>query len=136
MRTKNKIELIGFVGRDPETRETTDGTPVTQFSVATTERWKGKDDQPREHTEWHRIVFFGPAAKQLADFVRKGSYVAIEGSLRSRTYEKDGATRTTIEIRGTEYWLLDRRPAGNDVSPPNDAEPPPHDGPGENELPL
>jgi single-strand DNA-binding protein len=136
MKTKNKIELIGFVGRDPETRQTTDGTPVAHFNLATTERWKGKDGQPKEHTEWHRIVFFGPAAKQLADFLRKGSFVEIEGSVRSRTYEKDGATRTAYEIRGTEYWLLDRRPGGGDVSAPNGVEPPLHDGPTDDDIPL
>jgi single-strand DNA-binding protein len=136
MKTKNKIELIGFVGGDPVTRQTADGTPVTQFSIATTERWKGKDDQPREHTEWHRIVFFGPPAKQLADFLRKGSFVSIEGSLRSRTYEKDGVTRTATEVRGTEYWLLDRRPGSGDVSAPDGTEPPLHDGPADDDLPL
>jgi single-stranded DNA-binding protein len=84
MKTKNKIELIGFVGRD----------------------------------------------------LRKGSFVEIEGSVRSRTYEKDGATRTAYEIRGTEYWLLDRRLGGGDVSAPNGVEPPLHDGPTDNDIPL
>ena len=60
MSTKNKIDLIGFVGADPETTTTTGGSPVIRFSVATNDRWKGKDGQLQKHTERHRIVFFWP----------------------------------------------------------------------------
>ena len=136
MRTKNKIDLIGFVGRDPEPRQTTDGTPVTRFSLATTERWKGKDDQPKEHTEWHQVVFFGPPAKQLAEYLRKGSLVEIEGSVRSRTYDKGGVTRIAYEIRGSEYRLLDRRPSDDNGVGSLGLEPPAHDPPFDDDLPF
>jgi hypothetical protein len=64
MKTKNRIEIRGFVGREPETNQTNSGTSITRFSVATTERWKGRDEQTQQRTEWHRVVFFGLQAKQ------------------------------------------------------------------------
>ena len=135
MKTKNRIEIRGFVGRDPDTSQTSNGTPITRFSVATTERWKGRDEQPHERTEWHRIVFFGPQAKQLAEFLHKGSFVEIEGSIRSHSYEKDGVKRVSFEVRGSDYALLDRRAGGEDELPPG-AEPPPADSPTDDEMPL
>lgn len=134
MRTKNKIIVRGFVGRDPETNQTGDGTPIARFSIATTERWRGKDEKIHEHTEWHRAVFFGPQAAQLVNFVRKGSFVEIEGSIRSRTYEKDGISRLSFEVRGTDYSLLDRRPGAEDDVPAA-AEPPPAEAPSDDDLP-
>ena len=136
MRTKNKIDLIGFVGRDPETQETTEGTRITRFSIATTERWKDKAGQTKEHTEWHRVVFFGPQAEQLAEFVRKGSLIEVEGSVRSHSYEKDGVTRFTYEIRGEEYRLLDRRPTSDDGVGTFGTEVPANDIPPGDDLPV
>lgn len=134
MLTKNQITVRGFVGSPPDIRQTGNGTPITRFSVATTERWRGKDDQVQQHTEWHRIVFFGPQATQLAKFLETGSFVEIEGSIRSRTYEKDGVSRTSVEVRGADYSLLDRR-AGDDDESPIGAEPPAADGPAGDDLP-
>jgi single-strand DNA-binding protein len=135
MKTKNKIDLIGFVGTDPETHQTKEGTPVTRFSLATTERWKDKDEQLQQHTEWHRIVFFGVPATQLGEFVRKGSLLEVEGSVRSRSYEKDGVTRTAYEVRGTEYRLLDRHP-GSDEESASAPEMPPDAPAADQGLPL
>lgn len=129
MKTKNRIEIRGFVGREPDASQTSGGTSITRFSVATTERWKGRDEQPHERTEWHRVVFFGPQAKQLAEFLHKGSFVEIEGSIRSHSYEKDGVKRVSFEVRGSDYALLDRRAGGED-------EPPPADSPADDEMPL
>ena len=102
MLTKNQITIRGFVGRAPETHQTGNGAPLTRFSVATTERWRGKDEQVHEHTEWHRVVFFGPQATQLANFLQKGSFVEVEGSIRTSTYEKDGIRRLSVEVRGAD----------------------------------
>jgi single-strand DNA-binding protein len=136
MRTKNNIDLIGFVGRDPKTQETTGGARITRFSMATTDRWKDKAGQAKEHTEWHRIVFFGPRAEQLAEFVRKGSLVEVEGSVRSHAYEKDGVTRLAYEIRGEEYRLLDRRPMSDDGAGSFGMEAPANDVPLGDDLPV
>jgi single-strand DNA-binding protein len=136
MRTKNKIDLIGFVGRDPETSTTTGGSPVTRFSVATNDRWKGKDGQLREHTEWHRIVFFGPQAAKVAEFVHKSTLVEVEGSVRSRTYEKDGITRLVYEVRGDEFRVLERRPTSEDGVGPFGLDAPADDVPPDDELPI
>jgi single-strand DNA-binding protein len=136
MKTKNRIDIIGYVGKDPEASETSAGTPIARFNVATTERWKGKDTQLHEHTDWHRVVFFGPAATQILDYVRKGSLVEVEGSLRSRTYEKDGSTRYAVEIRGAEWRVFDRRPGAEEAAPAAGVEPPLSDPPADDDLPL
>jgi single-strand DNA-binding protein len=136
MRTKNKIDLIGFVGRDPETSTTGGGSPVTRFSVATNERWRGKDDQLHEHTEWHRVVFFGPKAQRVAEFVHKSTLVEVEGSVRSRTYVKDGIERLVYEVRGDEFRVLERRPTSDDGVGPFGLEAPADEVPVDDELPV
>jgi single-strand DNA-binding protein len=136
MKTHNHIDLIGFVGRDPEASTTASGTPIARFNLATTTRWRGKDDQPREHTDWHRIVFFGPAANQIVDRVRKGSLVRVEGGLRVSTYERDGATRTSVEVRGTDWIDFGIRARPGETPSANDVVPPHADPPADDDLPL
>jgi single-strand DNA-binding protein len=136
MRTKNKIDLIGFVGRDPETSATASGSSVTRFSMATNDRWRGKDNQLREHTEWHRIVFFGPQAEKVAEFVHKSTLVEVEGSVRSRTYVKDGVSRLVHEVRGDEFRVLERRPTSDDGVGPFGLDAPVDDIPPGDELPV
>jgi single-strand DNA-binding protein len=136
MRTKNKIDLIGFVGSQPETSTTAAGSPVTRFSMATNDRWKGKDDQIREHTEWHRIVFFGPKAEKVAEFVHKSTLVEVEGSVRSRSYAKDGVTRLVYEVRGDEFRVLERRPISEEGIGPFGLDAPVDDVPLGDELPV
>jgi single-strand DNA-binding protein len=131
MRTKNHVDIIGFVGNDPELQHTTGGT-VARFSVATTERWKDKDGQVQERTEWHRIAFWGPRAETLVTQIGKGSLLEVEGALRSSTWEKDGTKRTSWEIVGTEYRLLGR-PAPDQETDEGDAS---HAGSGEQSLPT
>jgi single-strand DNA-binding protein len=127
MKTKNRVELIGFVGQEPEVRHGADGAVVARLSLATTDRWTDKAGEAREHTEWHRTVFFGKPAEQVARLVKKGALLEVEGSLRSSSYDKDGIKRTAWEIRGFEFRLLDRRAVGEaDVGDaPADAEPAP-----------
>ena len=96
----NKVILIGNVGQDPEVKYMPSGGAVTNISVATTDSWKDKNTgQPQERTEWHRVVFFGRLAEIAGEYLRKGSKVYIEGSLRTRKWQgQDGTDRYTTEI--------------------------------------
>ena len=108
----NKVILVGNCGQDPETRVIpSTGASVTNLSVATSESWKDKvtGDQ-QERTEWHRVVFFNRLAEIAGDYVRKGSKLYIEGSLRTRKWQgQDGQDRYTTEIVGSEMQMLDSR---------------------------
>lgn len=110
----NKVILVGNLGNDPEVRSTPAGVPVTNVSVATSETWKDKQTgQSQERTEWHRVVFFNRLAEIAAQYLRKGSKVYIEGSLRTRKWQdKDGQDRYTTEIMGNEMQMLDSRGTG------------------------
>ena len=83
----NKAMVIGNLGRDPEMRYTQGGQAVTNFSVATSRRWTGQDGEPREDTEWHRIVAWGKLAEICNEYLSKGSSVYIEGRIQTRQYE-------------------------------------------------
>ena len=108
----NKVILVGNCGQDPETRVIpSTGASVTNLSVATSESWKDKvtGDQ-QERTEWHRVVFFNRLAEIAGEYVRKGSKLYIEGSLRTRKWQgQDGQDRYTTEMVGSEMQMLDSR---------------------------
>lgn len=111
----NKITIIGNLGRDPEMRYTTSGDPVTDFSVATSERRRGPDGQQQEQTTWFRVSAFGKLAETCQQFLHKGSYVYLEGSLSQREWTgNDGVARTTLEVRAREMRMLDKRGEGGD----------------------
>lgn len=106
----NKVFLIGHVGKDPDMRYTQDGKGIANISIATTEYWNDKATNQRiEQTEWHKVVFFGKLADVVGSFVHKGSKIFVEGSLRTRKWEKDGVTHYTTEIIGNEMQMLDSR---------------------------
>lgn len=110
----NKVILVGNVGRDPETRYMPSGGAVTNLSLATSETWKDKNTgQPQERTEWHRVVFFNRLAEIVSEYVRKGSKLYIEGSLRTRSWDQDGITRYATEIVANEMQMLDSRGASS-----------------------
>lgn len=96
----NKVMLVGFLGQDPEVRYMPNGTAVANLSLATSESWNDKQTGERkELTEWHRVVIFGKLAEIAGEYLRKGSQVYIEGSLRTRNWVDDkNQTRTTTEI--------------------------------------
>lgn len=104
----NKVILVGNVGQDPETRYMPNGGAVTNLSLATSDSWKDKNtgDQ-QERTEWHRIVFYQRLAEIVAEYVRKGSKIYVEGSLRTRSWEQDGIKRYATEIIASEMQMLD-----------------------------
>jgi single-strand DNA-binding protein len=106
----NKVILIGNLGRDPETRYTPSGGAITNVTVATSESWKDKQSgQQQERTEWHKVVFFNKLAEIAGEYLKKGSKVYIEGSLRTRQWEKDGQKHYTTEIVANEMQMLDGR---------------------------
>ena len=110
----NKVILIGNLGKDPEIRYTQSGAAVVNFSIATTERWKGQDGQQQEQTEWHNIVAWKRLAEICSEFLSKGSKVYIEGKLQTRKWQdKDGNDRYTTEIVARDMQMLTPRGAGS-----------------------
>lgn len=100
MASVNRVILIGNLGRDPEIRYTQGGEPIANFSLATSEKWTGKDGQKQERTEWHRVEVFGKTAQIARDYLSKGRPVYIEGSIHYDEWtDKDGNKRNTTKIR-------------------------------------
>lgn len=112
MAAVNKVIIIGNLGRDPELKKTPSGASVCTISVATTEKSKDQSGSPREHTEWHDVVFWNKSADAVAQYLRKGSSVYIEGKLRTRTWEDNGQKRYKTEIIVSSFQFLDRKPDG------------------------
>ena len=107
----NKAILVGNCGQDPEVRYMPSGGAVTNLSIATSESWKDKNtgDQ-QERTEWHRVVFFNRLAEIVEQYVKKGTKLYVEGSLRTRKWQgQDGQDRYTTEIVASEMQMLDSR---------------------------
>lgn len=107
----NKVILIGNLGADPETRYMPSGSAVTNLRLATSESWKDKTSgEQQERTEWHRVAMFGRLAEIAAEYLRKGSQVYIEGSLRTRKWQdKEGNDRWSTEIVANEMQMLGSR---------------------------
>ena len=110
----NKVILVGNLGNDPETRFLPSGGAVTNVSVATSSTWKDKSGEQQERTEWHRVVFFNRLAEIAGEYLRKGSKVYVEGSLRTNKWQdKDGNDRYTTEIIANEMQMLDSKGSGD-----------------------
>jgi single-strand DNA-binding protein len=135
MASVNKVIIVGNLGRDPEMRTFPSGDRVANVTIATTDRWKDKTSgEMKEATEWHRVVFNGRLAEIAGEYLRKGSQVYVEGSLRTRKWtDKDGVEKFTTEIRADEMKMLGKRegmgsPGGEDDggydSAPRRAAPP------------
>jgi single-strand DNA-binding protein len=116
MASVNKVILIGNLGKDPETRYLPSGDAVTNITVATTESWKDKKSgDKQEHTEWHRISFFGRQAEVAGEYLKKGSPVYIEGRIRTRKWQdKEGQDRYSTEIVADRMQLLGSRGGGGE----------------------
>jgi single-strand DNA-binding protein len=110
----NKVILIGNLGADPETRAIPSGTTVANLRIATSESWRDKQSgEQQERTEWHRVALFGRLAEIAAEYLKKGSQVYIEGSLRTRKWQdKQGNDRYSTEIIGNELQMLGGRGGG------------------------
>src|SRR5947199_5554179 len=113
MASVNKVILVGNLGRDPETRYTTGGDPITNVSIATTDTWKDKNGEKQEKTEWHRVAFFGKLAEIAGEYLKKGSQVYVEGRLQTRKWQdKDGVDKYTTEIVANAMQMLGSRQGG------------------------
>src|SRR5262252_9473466 len=118
MASVNKVILVGNLGRDPETRYNPEGGAITNISVATTETWKDKaSGEKQERTEWHRVVFFNRLAEIAGEYLKKGSQVYVEGSLRTRKWQdKEGQERYTTEIVAERMQMLGSRQGAGDAA--------------------
>jgi len=127
----NKVILIGNLGRDPETRYAQGGSAVTNFSVATTESWRDRQSgEQQERTEWHNVVCFARLAEIAGEYLKKGSKVYIEGSLRTSSWEQDGQKKYRTEVMARDLQMLDSRggmgagaPTGFEQSRPQSSGP-------------
>jgi single-strand DNA-binding protein len=115
MASVNKVILIGNLGKDPETRYLPSGDAVTNITVATTDTWKDKSGEKQEHTEWHRVAFFGKLAEIAGEYLKKGSPVYVEGRIRTRKWQdKEGQDRYSTEIIADRMQLLGSRGGGSE----------------------
>lgn len=124
----NKVMLIGNLGKDVELKYTSSGTPVANFSIATSERFTDKQGQKQERTEWHRIVAWGKLAELAGQYLAKGRQVYVEGKLQTRSWDdKNGVKRYTTEVLARSVTFLGSKPQGDrgpdTVSAEEDAPP-------------
>lgn len=106
-RSLNKVQLIGRLGADPESKVTGSGIQVATFSLATNRQWTSKDGSPQEETDWHNIVAWERLAQICHDHLTKGRLVYIEGRLHTRTYETNGQKQYRTEIVASDMLMLD-----------------------------
>ena len=111
MASVNKVIIVGNLGADPEVRYLPSGDAVANIRVATTDKWKDKaSGESKEQTEWHRISFFGRLAEIAGEYLKKGSQVYVEGSLRTRKWtDKEGVEKYSTDIRGDVMQMLGSR---------------------------
>jgi len=120
MASVNKVILVGNLGRDPEVRYLPSGDPVANITIATSSKYKGKDGNMVEETEWHRVTFFGKLAEIVGQYLKKGRSVYVEGRIKTRKYtDKDGVEKYATDIIANEMQMLGNRegmggPAGED----------------------
>lgn len=116
MASVNKAILVGNLGRDPELKYLASGDAVCNFSIATSETWKDKQGEKQEATEWHRVSFFGKLAEVCGQYLKKGSTVYVEGSIRTRKYtDKDGVEKYATDIKGERMQMLGSKSAPSEA---------------------
>jgi single-strand DNA-binding protein len=117
MRGINKVILVGTLGKDPETKSFQNGGSICNFSIATSESWKDKNTgQSQEHTEWHKITCSNKLAEIAQQYLKKGSKLYIEGSLRTRKWtNKEGKEKYTTEVHADSLQMLDSKPSSTDT---------------------
>ena len=130
MAYENLALLLGNLGANPELRYLPDGTPTVSMRLATTKRYKDKDGEKQEHTEWHRVVGYGQIAKFAGEYAEKGNQVYVRGELRTRKWtDKEGADHYTTEVLCRYFQLLSGKRQGetaestDDEAPPNEQAP-------------
>lgn len=122
MASVNKVILVGNLGADPEMRYLPSGDAVASLRLATTDTWKDKDGNKQEATEWHRVSFFGRQAEVCGQYLKKGSQIYVEGSIRTRKYtDKDGVEKYATDIRGDRMQMLGGRQGMGGDAPQRDS---------------
>ena len=111
----NRVQLIGYLGKDPETRFTPGGKKVTNFSLAVTQRWKA-GGEAKEHTEWVQIEVWGRLSDVTQEYLHKGSLIFVEGRLRTDKYEEKGEMRYFTKVVAISIQMLDRKEENEDES--------------------
>ncbi len=118
----NRIQLIGYLGRDPDSRFTPSGKRVTHFSLGVTQRWKTGDEN-HESTEWVNIEVWDRLAEICAEYLKKGSLVYVEGRIKTDKYEDNGSNRYFTKVVALQVQFLDRRQSEDEVTAPEDLAP-------------
>jgi len=122
MASFNKIAIVGYLGRDPELRYTPDGTPVCNFTIATTERKKDKSGEFQDVTTWFRVNLWRRQAEIASQYLSKGKQVYVEGRLSQSEYQdRDGNTRTSLDVNGTDIQFIG--PRGDESTAPREERP-------------
>jgi len=111
MPSLNRVQLIGRLGKDPETKFTPSGKKVTHFSLAVGSRWKDKNGETKESTEWFNIEVWGRLGEVCQEYLKKGSLVFLEGRLKTDKYEDKGETKYFTKVVAQTLQFLDKRPA-------------------------
>jgi single-strand DNA-binding protein len=111
MPTLNRVQLIGRLGRDPESKFTPTGKKVTQFSMAVRNRWKDKNGETKESIEWVNIEAWGRLGEVCQEYLKKGSLIYLEGRIKTDKYEEKGETRYFTKVVAQSLEFLDKRPA-------------------------
>ena len=125
MASVNKVIILGNLGKDPEVRYLPNGDPVANITIATSSKYKGKDGNMVEETEWHRVTFFGKLAEIVGHYLKKGRPVYVEGRIKTRKYtDKDGIEKYATDIIANEMQMLGDRPDGGQQETPRQASAP------------
>jgi single-strand DNA-binding protein len=123
MANLNRVQLIGRLGKDPETRYTPKGSKICQFSVAVDRKWRGADGEAKERTDWFNVEAWGRLGEVCQEYLGKGRLVYIEGRLQTDQYEKDGEKRYITKVVASSMQMLDRKPEEDEpASPPEEEE--------------
>ena len=124
MPSLNRVQLIGNLGRDPETRSTPKGSKVCHFSLAVNRHWRSAEGETKEATDWFNIEAWGHLGETCQEYLTKGRLVLIEGRLQTDHYEKDGEKRHSIKVIALNMQMLERKPEEEEpvAPPPDDGE--------------
>ncbi len=118
----NRIQLIGYLGRDPDSRFTPSGKRVTHFSLGITQRWRTGDEN-RESTEWVNVEVWDRLAEICSEYLKKGSMVYVEGRIKTDKYEDNGSNRYFTKVVAVQVQFLDRRQSDDEMTAPEDVAP-------------
>ena len=113
----NRVQLIGYLGKDPETRFTPTGKKVSTFSLAVSRHWKSSQGEEKETTDWFNVEAWGRLGEVCQEYLSKGRLVFIEGRLKTDRYEHEGESRYFTKVVASQMQMLDRRPEEGEIFP-------------------